>query len=127
MTPAQWAKMGDLILRSGAPVIQPASFSQVTEGSSANAAYSLGFWNNRAAGRGGREIDIEDTLDKDWQAQSWSRACICRKAPADLIACIGSGYQRLFAIPSLDLVVVRQGQNAKFSDASFLNTLLGHS
>ena len=96
------------------------------EGSAANASYSFGFWNNRAAGRiSPREIDIENQLNLVWNKQSWSRVCICKKAPADLIACIGSGYQRLYAIPSRGLVVVRQGQNANYSDGEFLRTLLG--
>ena len=42
------------------------------------------------------------------------------------VAVVGSGYQRLFVIPSLDLVIVRQGTNAKFSDAEFLRKLLRH-
>jgi hypothetical protein len=96
------------------------------EGSSANAAFSFGFWNNRAAGKlGAREIDIEDMLELDWDRQNWSRVCIAKDVPKDLIACIGSSYQRLFAIPSLDLVIIRQGLNAKFSDGDFLRTLLG--
>lgn len=126
MTAAQWAKMGELLLHEGDPVLKPESFCSLLEGSSANAAYSFGFWNNRAAGKESpREVDIENQLDIDWQKQSWRRVCLCKDAPSDLIACIGSGYQRLFAIPSMELVIVRQGQNAKFSDADFLRTLLG--
>ena len=125
MTPAQWAKMGDVVLRNGAPVLQPATFARLTEGSNANGAYGFGFWNNKAAARNGREIDIEDMLEKDWDAQSWSRVCLCRKAPPDLVACIGSGYQRQFIIPSMGLIAIRQGVNAKFSDATFLRLLLG--
>ena len=34
-------------------------------------------------------------------------------------------YQRLYVIPSLDLVVVRHGKGASFSDARFLRLLLG--
>jgi len=126
MSPAQWARMGELLLHGGAPVLKSASFAAMLEGSAANAAYSFGFWNNRAAGRADeREVDIEDMLEVDWDRQSWGRACVCRDAPPDLIACIGSGYQRLFVIPSIGLVIVRQGLNARFSDGDFLRTLLG--
>lgn len=126
MTPEQWARMGDLLLAKGRPVLKVASMEPLLEGSSANAAYSFGFWNNRAAGRpGAREIDIEDHLEVDWDRQNWSHVCIAKDVPDDLVACIGSGYQRLYAIPSLDLVIVRQGLNAKFSDGAFLRTLLG--
>lgn len=124
MTPEQWCKMGDVLLRAGAPVLR-SSFDQLTEGSPANSAYAFGFWNNRAAGRGGREIDVENMLERPWNQQSWNRACICRQAPRDLIACIGSGYQRLFVVPSQNLIIIRQGLNAKFSDAEFLRLLLG--
>lgn len=126
ITADQWAKMGELLLHEGDPVLKPESFRALLEGSSANAAYSFGFWNNRAADKETpREIDIENQLEIDWDKQSWKRACLCKDAPPDLIACIGSGYQRLFAIPSRELVIVRQGQNAKFSDGDFLRTILG--
>jgi CubicO group peptidase (beta-lactamase class C family) len=125
MSAGQWAKLGDCLLKEGAPVLNPSSFKTLLEGSSANAAYSFGFWNNRAAGRmAPREIDIEDMLEVDWDKQSWSRVCIGKSAPADLIACIGSGYQRLYAIPSRELVIVRQGTNVRFSEGELLRTLL---
>ena len=124
LTARQWAGIGRLALAGGAPVVGQGTFAQTSRGSAANRAYSLGWWNNRAA-PGGRESDIEDMLERDWPRQSWRGACICRDAPADLLACLGSGYQRLFAIPSLDLVIVRQGEFGKFSDSEFLRLLLG--
>jgi len=125
LTPAQWSRIGDLLLSQGRPILKPASLAHLLEGSHANPAYSFGFWNNRAAAHAGaREIDIEDLLEKDWDRQNWSRVCIARDLPPDLIACIGSGYQRLYAIPSRDLVIIRQGLNARHSDGDFLRTLL---
>lgn len=125
MTAGQWARVGECLLEEGAPILKPASFRMLLEGSQANPAYSFGFWNNRAAGKqNAREIDIEDQLEIDWDKQSWSRVCIGRDAPPDLIACIGSGYQRLYAIPSRQLIIVRQGTNARFRDGDFLRALL---
>lgn len=125
MTAGQWAKLGTCLLRDGAPVLKPESFQTLLAGSDANAAYSFGFWNNRAAERlSPREIDIEDQLELDWDKQSWSRVCIGRDAPPDLIACIGSGYQRLYIIQSQELAVVRLGSNARFRDGDFLRLLL---
>lgn len=122
---SQWARLGECLLKEGDPVVKPASFRALIEGSAANPAYSFGFWNNRAAAKTSpREIDIEDQLEIDWDKQSWSRACLAKAAPPDLIACIGSGYQRLYAVPSRELVIVRQGTNAAFSDSTFLKTLL---
>jgi CubicO group peptidase (beta-lactamase class C family) len=124
LTAREWARLGKLVLAGGAPVVGPGSLSQSWRGSSANRAFSLGWWNNRAA-PGGREFDIEDMLVPKWPRQNWSGAVLCREAPSDLVACIGSGYQRLYVIPSLNLVVVRQSSGGRFSDARFLRLLLG--
>jgi CubicO group peptidase (beta-lactamase class C family) len=120
----EWARLGQLALAGGAPVIGPGSFAQCSRGSSANRAFSLGWWNNRSA-PGGREFDFEDMLVPKWPRQNWSGAVLCRDAPNDLIACVGSGYQRLYVIPSLNLVVVRQSSGGRFSDARFLRLLFG--
>ena len=104
--------------------LKPETLAQAWRGSPANRAFSLGWWNNRAA-PGGREFDFEAMLKPKWSRQNWSDACLCRDAPPDLVACIGSDYQRLYVIPSLDLVVVRHGAGGPFSDAQFLRLLLG--
>ena len=120
----QWARLGQLVLAQGKPVVRPESLAQSWRGSPANPAFSLGWWNNRAA-PGGREFDFEDMLTPKWSRQNWGDACLCRDAPRDLVASIGSGYQRLYVIPSLDLIAVRQGRGGRFSDARFLRLLLG--
>ena len=124
LTARQWAKLGKLVLAKGSPVVRPASLGQCWRGSPANRAFSLGWWNNRAAPHG-REFDFEQMLESRWSRQEWSDACLCRDAPGDLVACIGSGYQRLYVIPSLDLIVVRHGGGGRFSDGRFLRLLLG--
>jgi CubicO group peptidase (beta-lactamase class C family) len=124
MTARQWAKLGQLVLARGKPVVRPETLAQSWRGSPANRAFSLGWWNNRAA-PGGREFDFEEMLIPKWSGQDWRDACLCRDAPRDVVACIGSGYQRLYVIPSLDLVVVRHGGGGRFSDAHFLRLLLG--
>ena len=126
LTARQWSRMGTLLLHDGAPVVSPRTFAQCLRGSAANRAFALGFWNNRLGGAdGAREFDLEDMLEKKWQQQDWRNTCLCRAAPADLVASVGSGYQRLLVIPSLELIVVRQGEDAKFSDGRFLRLLLG--
>lgn len=120
----QWSRLGELVLATGSPVVTASSLGQCWRGSSANRAFSLGWWNNRAA-PGGREFDFEEMLVPKWPRQNWSDACLCRDAPSDLVACIGSGYQRLYVIPSMDLVVVRHGSGGRFSDGQFLRLLLG--
>jgi len=124
LTAKQWAKIGQVVLDNGAPVISRKSLEQCWRGSAANRAFSLGWWNNRAAPNG-REFDFERMLDAKWQNQDWRDACLCRDALSDLVACIGSEGQRLFVIPSLQLIVVRQGEGGSFSDGHFLRLLLG--
>ena len=120
----QWAKLGEVALNGGAPIVSAGSMAQCWRGSGANRAFSLGWWNNRQA-PGGREFDIESMLVPKWQRQSWGGAVLCREAPSDLVACIGSGHQRLYVIPSMNLVIVRQGSGGRFSDGRFLRLLLG--
>ncbi len=120
-----WSRLGELALAHGAPVVSSETFAQTQRGSSANRAYSLGWWNNRAAAAGGREFDFEAALSSKWSAQNWRNACVCRDAPSDLMLCIGSRYQRLYVLPSLNVVLVRHGNGGSFSDARFLRLLLG--
>jgi CubicO group peptidase (beta-lactamase class C family) len=123
LTARQWSKLGELVLRNGAPVISARSLEECWRGPEANRMFAFGWWNNRAA-TFGREIDVEQMLARKWQDQDWRNGCLCRDAPADLVACIGSGHQRLYVIPSLKLIVVRQGDGGFFSDGSFLRILL---
>jgi len=124
LTARQWAKLGRVILANGAPVISKSSLAQCWRGTTANRAFSLAWWNNRAAPNG-REFDFEQMLILKWQNQEWDDACLCRDAPGDLVACIGSEGQRLYVIPSLQLIVVRQADGGSFLDAHFLRLLLG--
>ncbi|CAN5749806.1 serine hydrolase domain-containing protein [soil metagenome] len=116
MTSRQWAKLGQLVLK-GDPL------TQARRGSPANPNYSLGWWNNLAA-PAARESDYEQRLSRKWHTQHWRGVCMSRIAPRDLVASIGSGGQRLYVIPSRQLVVVRHGSGGSFSDAEFLQRLL---
>ena len=129
LTARQWSRFGLLLLGRGTYerrlLVEPKGLAQCFNGTRVNPMFGLGFWLNTGANHGdARESDIEDLLEKKWQDQDWHNRCICRSAPTDLIAVVGSGYQRLFVIPSLDLVIVRQGTNARFSDAEFLRKIL---
>ena len=125
----QWARLGQLILGHGSyhgrQIVSTDLLQQAFAGSVPNPAYGLTFWLNRSAGFLSREEDLEKMLDLPWQRASWGSLCICKSAPPDTIVALGSGYQRLFVIPSLNAVIVRQGQNARFSDAHFLRLVLG--
>ena len=124
----EWARLGDLVLGRGTyrghQIVSANLFGQVMAGSPVNPSYGLTFWLNREA-PGAREVDIEKMLDLPWSRASWTNICICRDAPPDMVVALGSGYQRLFVIPSMNAVIVRQGSDAKFSDAKFLRLALG--
>ena len=122
LTARQWAKLGKLILAHGRPVVSSNLLTECWRGSLANPTYSLGWWNNRAAPFG-RDADFERMLNSN--GEDWKGACLCRDAPADLVACIGSAHQRLYVISSLQLIVVRHSSGGSFSDATFLRLLLG--
>lgn len=124
MSPLQWAKIGRAVIAGGAPVLH-GSVDEALRGSAANPMFGLGFWNNRLAGSRAREVDPEEMLHLKWQRQDWRNTCLCHAAPRDLVASVGSGGQRLYAIPSMGLIVVRMGAVTKFSDGAFLRTLLG--
>ena len=68
---------------------------------------------------------MERMLDLPWENAEWRGVCICKDAPADMVVALGSHYQRLFVIPSLKAIIVRQGSGGDFSDAQFLRLVLG--
>ena len=128
LTAREWAHLGELILGRGnyhgRQVVSAGLLQQALVGTSANPSYGLTFWLNQPA-PSAREIDIEKELDLPWERARWGDICICKAAPADTVVAHGSGYQRLFVIPSLNATIVRQGRGAKFSDSHFLQMVLG--
>jgi CubicO group peptidase (beta-lactamase class C family) len=124
LTAEQWGRLGEVVAAHGRPVVSPHLFDQCCHGTGPNGGFGMGFWNNLAAASGGRETDVEDQLERKWWEQDWRDICLCRDAPPDLVAGIGSGYQRLYVVPSRDLVVVRFGNGSRFPDAEFLRLLL---
>jgi CubicO group peptidase (beta-lactamase class C family) len=126
----EWSRLGELVLGHGNyrghQIVPENLLRQAFAGSRANSSYGLTFWLNRRAPNG-REVDVENMLAWPWERESWADICICQDAPSDMVVGLGSGYQRLFIIPSMNALIVRQGSNAKFSDAKFLRMVLGRS
>ena len=129
LTAREWARLGELVLGHGnyhGRQIVPANLlREAFAGSQANPSYGLTFWLNQQSRKLSGEADMERMLDLPWQNAQWTNVCICKDAPADMVVALGSGYQRLFVIPSLKAIIVRQGSNARFSDAQFLRLVLG--
>ena len=129
LTAREWARLGELVLGHGnyhgRQIVPAALLREAFAGSPANPSYGLTFWLNQQAPNG-READMERMLDLPWQNAQWTDVCICKDAPPDMVVALGSGYQRLFIIPSMKAIIVRQGSNARFSDAHFLRLVLGN-
>jgi len=124
----EWANFGEMLLGRGnyhGKQLVPANLlGQAFNGSGPNPSYGLTLWLNRQAPNA-RETDYEKELDLKWQSARWGGICICRGAPPDMVVALGSNYQRLFVIPSMNALIVRQGMSAKFSDSYFLRLILG--
>ena len=121
LTTEQWAKFGEFInrVKNGAPkqLVTSQGLAVLLSGHHANPAYGLGFWINRPPPDPQlQSIKIlQLAIDGDQ---------LYPGGPRDLLAAIGSEKQRLYMIPSLNLVVVRYGQETAFSDGNFLSLLL---
>lgn len=126
LTAREWVKFGILVKNggkwNGKQIVPKNLLEQCFVGSKANPAYGLTFWLNVAGGqpsdddeRGGGRVPETTRITRDG---------IYAKGPGDLVMAAGAGQQRLYIIPSLDMVVVRQGRLSRFSDAEFLARLL---
>ena len=128
LTAREWARLGELVLGHGSyhgrRIVPADLLKQAFTGSAVNPSYGLTFWLNRQAPHAD-EIDVEKELDLPWERARWIDTSLCRNAPPDMVVALGSGYQRLFIIPSLNALVVRQGRGGNFSDAHFLRLVLG--
>jgi len=123
MTAREWARFGICLLAGGKGLLPPGALGQCLRGSARNPAFGMGFWLNGEA-PAGRAVNIEQNLEPKWWREDWSAACLCPEAPRDLFVSLGSMGQRLYVIPSLDMVVVRLSADSNFSDAEFLRLLL---
>lgn len=123
LTARQWSRFG-LSLLEGAPgILPPGALGEGLHGTRPNPAFGMGLWVNSLA-PGGRELNIEEELERKWWQEDWRGVCLCRAAPRDLFVSLGSMGQRLYVAPSLGLVVVRMSTDSHFSDGEFLRLLL---
>ena len=128
MTARGLLNFGRLILGKGnfegTQIIRETYFLYALQGTTANPAYGTTFWLNRnAAFPDSYEVNVEVVLEQKDRFDDWQGACIAREAPADMITMIGSGNQRVYVIPSLDAVIVRQGDGNTFLDGVFWRLL----
>ena len=119
LTAREWTRFGEFLLAGG----KSGALGQCLCGTARNPAFGMGFWLNEKA-PSGRVINVEESLEPKWSRVDWNEACLSREAPRDLFVSLGSMGQRLYVVPSLELVVVRLSGDSKFSDAEFLKLLL---
>ena len=124
LTAKEWAKFGEFICHGGfyeeKQLVDLKMLASLFIGHKANPAYGLGFWLNHPepTPRHQRMSDLQPAIDGDQ---------LYPGGPRDLVACLGSYKQRLYVIPSLDLVIVRFSYQDHYSDGNFLSLLLtGH-
>lgn len=121
-TAREWAKVGYLLRDSGQfndqPILQESALELCRQGSDAMPAYGLSMWLNAPVTHPEHLPDIR-ALD-----QRGGRLLLDR-APDDLFVAAGHNNNRLYVIPSMDLIIVRLGDGHRdYYDAEFLDLVL---
>lgn len=113
LTAREWAKLGQLVLQEGAwqgqQLLRRDLLEEVFRASAANPAYGLTWWMGAPEGAGEGGPQVGPAL---------------RALPGFKMAA-GAGNQRLYVIPSQQLVVVRYGDGGEYDDLAFLEALSG--
>lgn len=121
LTAREWAKFG-LFLKNGGKwngkkIVAKGLLDELVKGSKANPAYGLTFWLNKpGTDPRGRPMSSRTGIEGGPTNMAGG--------PGDLYMAAGAANQRLYVIPSLDLVVVRQGRLSQWDDAEFIRRLL---
>lgn len=121
LTAREWVKFG-LFLKDGGKwngkqLINKKLLDELVKSSPANPAYGISFWlNHPGIGPGGaraRRTAADETIGSGVSDEF-----------KDLFMAAGAANQRLYIIPSLDMVVVRQGRLWRWDDREFISRLL---
>lgn len=129
MTGKEWIKFGEMINAGGTwngrRIVKADSLAECFRGTGINPAFGLCFWLNGYAKQPyAREVDVEEALELEPMPEDWRAATLCTAAPTDLVCSLGSTFQRLYLVPSMDLVVVHHGKSGhEFRDFDFLEIL----
>jgi hypothetical protein len=124
----EWAKVGEFVRAGGKvggkQIVDPATLAALFRPSAINPTYGMTWWLPHPS------------TSPDPVTAGTDIGRRARELPRDLVVAAGAGDQRLYIIPSLGLTIVRQaqldiaaamrGEKSNWSDAAFLETLLGH-
>ncbi|MBN8815221.1 MAG: beta-lactamase family protein [Sphingomonas sp.] len=127
LTAREWAKVGEFVRAGGKTggkqIVDPATLAALFEPSALNPTYGLTWWLPHPS------------ASPDPVTASTDIGRRAAELPKDLVVAAGAGDQRLYVIPSLGLTIVRQakldivaamrGEKSGWSDADFLERLLG--
>jgi len=124
MTARDWAAFGEFMRQGGTwkgrQIIRKELLAECLQGTKQNPAYGLTWWLKKPVPDSIiRQIPILQHEMGEIVGADW--------IPDDLFMAAGAGKQRLYVIPSLKLVIVRQGEflsSRSFSDTKFLQLLL---
>jgi CubicO group peptidase (beta-lactamase class C family) len=118
LTALEWAKYGQLLLNEGRwgdnHVLDKDLLSECYRGTEANPGYGMTFWLPHNSGIDSKDINIDPVVELN-----------SIHAPGPIIKASGLGGQRLYVIPKLNLVIVRQSSLLPlggwgFDEAEFL-------
>ena len=122
VTAKDWATFGEFVRLggkwNGRQLVDEKTLAECFQGTTQNPAYGLTWWLKK---------DVpQDILRKiPLLTHEWAGVANAAWLPNDLVAAAGAGKQRLYVIPSLQLVIVRQGTlSQQFQDEEFLRLLL---
>jgi CubicO group peptidase (beta-lactamase class C family) len=103
-----WARLGHLVLHggqwSGTPLVDASYVDEATTPDAVNHAYGLLFWLN-----GGDSYVLPAVEGRDEGS-----GMLIPSAPVDTVLMAGNGEQRVYVIPSRDMVIVRIGENGSW-------------
>lgn len=124
ITPRNWVKLGQLLLQrgnwNGKQIVAKDLIDALFVPQGVNAGHGVFLWLNLPGG----EPSAGQAARK--APENSAGGFIFHAGYPDIIACLGAGTNRMYIIPSLNAVVVRQsaGDVGYFSDNDFLELLL---
>jgi hypothetical protein len=124
LTARNWMKYGQWLLQdgqwNGKQIVAKELLDELVKPSKPNPGHGLALWLNQPGGQGAGDVATQKSEPGD--TAGW----IYRSGHSDLFAALGAGKCRMYVIPSLQMVVVRQADSKadRFDDNTFPSLLL---
>jgi len=124
LTARNWVKYGQWLLQggewNGKQIVRKDLLEELIKPSHTNPGHGLALWLNQPGGQGG--VGVAAQRSEPGDKAGW----IYRGGHSDLFAALGAGKCRMYVIPSLKMVALRQGDSKgdRFDDYTFLSLLL---